>query len=86
MRLGRSCVSSARACVCLFDGRCVPELASFALRLCWLCSMDFFLKDTHYRNQFETGTSGGTLSVPTRVVRLIYLLILAFASAIGCSA
>jgi hypothetical protein len=29
--------------------------------------MKFFVKDTHYRNQFETGTSGGTLSRPTRV-------------------
>jgi len=28
--------------------------------------MDFFEKDTHYRNQFETGTSHGTLSGSTR--------------------
>ena len=29
--------------------------------------MKFFVKDTHYRNQFETRSSGGCLSEPTRV-------------------
>eukprot|EP00697_Spironema_sp_BW2_P005344 gnl/Spiro4/17451_TR9283_c0_g2_i1.p1 gnl/Spiro4/17451_TR9283_c0_g2~~gnl/Spiro4/17451_TR9283_c0_g2_i1.p1 ORF type:complete len:648 (+),score=226.29 gnl/Spiro4/17451_TR9283_c0_g2_i1:88-2031(+) len=29
--------------------------------------INFLLKDTHYRNQFETNTSKGTLSHPTRV-------------------
>ena len=28
--------------------------------------LQFFLKDTHYRNQFETGTSSGTLNRQTR--------------------
>lgn len=29
--------------------------------------MEFFLKDTHYRNQFETGKSSGSLSRTSRV-------------------
>lgn len=29
--------------------------------------MEFFIKDTHYRNQFETGKSSGSLSRPSRV-------------------
>lgn len=28
--------------------------------------IDFFLKDTHYRNLFETGTSGGTPQTAVR--------------------
>jgi hypothetical protein len=34
-------------------------------------SLDGFLKDTHYRNQFETGTSGGALSFHARRVCLV---------------
>lgn len=29
--------------------------------------MEFFVKDTHYRNQFETGKSSGSLSRPSRI-------------------
>lgn len=28
--------------------------------------MEFFVKDTHYRNQFETGKSSGTLNRSSR--------------------
>lgn len=29
--------------------------------------MEFFIKDTHYRNQFETGKSSGSLSRQSRI-------------------
>eukprot|EP00658_Telonema_sp_P-2_P033538 TRINITY_DN24596_c0_g1_i1.p1 TRINITY_DN24596_c0_g1~~TRINITY_DN24596_c0_g1_i1.p1 ORF type:complete len:406 (+),score=101.50 TRINITY_DN24596_c0_g1_i1:249-1466(+) len=39
-----------------------PIIIHFDLQKC----IDFFIKDTHYRNQFETGTSAGCLSRGSR--------------------
>lgn len=39
-----------------------PIIVHFHIDRC----LDFFIKDTHYRNQFETGTSSGSLSRQSR--------------------